>query len=463
MSFREKLLDLKRRLSDRKMYSIVILVIAVVAIWGIVQYKHAVTTRQQLDNQYNRAYYDMTGYVNNVEVLLIKSLITSSPEKTAATLQEAWRQANLAQTNLGQLPVPQYILGNTSKFLTQVGDLSYTLNAQTMDGKNLSSEQHKTLENLYGFSVSLGKSLNDFQNQLSSGRLKWGELDQKGKPLFQKTSANLTMQQVENIDKTFQDYPTMIYDGPFSDHLSSAKPKGLNGDKISAEQGKESVRKFFGADKIKSIDNTGKNDSGAIKTYSYTVKFKNAPDKQTAIIDITQTGGQVYWALYSRPVSTAAISVDKAKALGKSFLDSLGIKGMKDTYYLKQNNTAVINYAYEQDNVTMYPDLIKVKIALDNGEIVGFESKGYIASHTKRTIPALKISEQQAKDKISKSVKISSSGLAIIPTAFKTEIFTYEFKGKLNNKDFLVYINAETGKEENILMIINTPNGILTM
>jgi len=86
--------------------------------------KNSISLRQELDNQYNRAFYDMTGYVNNVEVLLVKSLISSSPTKTASTLQEAWKQATLAQTNLGQLPVSQQILGNTSKFLTQVGDLS---------------------------------------------------------------------------------------------------------------------------------------------------------------------------------------------------------------------------------------------------------------------------------------------------------------------------------------------------
>jgi len=39
-------------------------------------------------NQYNRAFYEMVGYVNNVEVLLLKSLICNSPEKTAQTMQE---------------------------------------------------------------------------------------------------------------------------------------------------------------------------------------------------------------------------------------------------------------------------------------------------------------------------------------------------------------------------------------
>jgi spore germination protein len=138
MGFREKLLDLKRRLSDRKMYSIVIAIIGAVAIWGIYQYRHAGELRQKLDNQYNRSFYEMVGYVDNVEVLLLKSMITSTPEKTSTILQEAWRQANMAQVNLGQLPISQPVLANTSKFLVQVGDLAYALNNQNMAGKPFS-------------------------------------------------------------------------------------------------------------------------------------------------------------------------------------------------------------------------------------------------------------------------------------------------------------------------------------
>jgi len=214
LSIREKLLDFKRRLSDRKMYSIVIVVIAAVAIWGITQYKKAADLRQELDNQYNRAFYDMIGYVNNVETLLVKSMITSTPEKTASILQEAWRQANLAQTNLGQLPVSQPVLANTSKFLTQVGDLAYSLNNQNLDGKPLKDDQYNLIEKLHGFAVSLNKSLNDLQSQLANGRLKWGELANKGTRLFKKTSQEMKMQQFETIDKKFQEYHTIIYDGP---------------------------------------------------------------------------------------------------------------------------------------------------------------------------------------------------------------------------------------------------------
>lgn len=463
MSFREKLLDFKRRLSDRKMYSIVLVVVGAVSIWGVYQYKHAAQLRQELDNQYNRSFYDMVGYINNVETLLSKAMLTSTPSKTASVLQEAWRQANLAQTNLGQLPVSQPVLANTSKFLTQVGDLAFSLNNQNMQGKLLSDQQYKTVEQLQGFSVSLGKSLDDLQNQLSAGRLKWNDLANKGTPLFQKASKELPNKQFENIDKTFQEYPTLIYDGPFSDHLSNTQPKGLTGENLNSEQAKKSVLDFFGADRVKAITDTGRNDTEPLKTYSYKVTFKNVPDEQAATIEVTQKGGHIFWMLYNRPVPNATVSVDQAKASGRKFLEDHGYKGMADTYYIKEDNTAIINYAYKQDNVVVYPDLVKLKIALDTGEVVGFEGKGYIFAHQVRDIPKPKITEQQARAKISSKVQVLSVGFAIIPTEYKTEIFTYEFKGKLNDKDFLVYINAENGNEENILMIIDTPNGILTM
>ena len=463
MGIREKLLDFKRRLSDRKMYSIVIVLIAAVSIFGIYQYKHAANLRQELDNQYNRAFYDMVGYVRNVETLLAKSLITATPTRTATTLQEAWRQSNLAQTNLGQLPVSQPVLANTSRFLTQVGDLSNTLNNQNVRGKSLSSDQYKTLEQLYNYSVSLGKSLANLQNQMANGRLKWGELADKGTRLFKKTSSNVSMKQLQDIDKTFQDYPTLIYDGPFSDHMMSAEPKGLTGNDISSEQAKKSVTEFIGEDRIKDIKDTGKNDSGPIKTYSYSVSLKNTPEDQKINIGVTQKGGHIYWMLYNRPVSAKKLEMDQAKKKGLDFLESKGYKNMIDTYYLTEDNTATINYAYKQENVVVYPDLIKLKIALDTGEITGFEAKAYISAHTERNIPKPAISMEEAKKKMNNRMQVIGSGLAIIPTNHKSEIFCYEFKGKLNKNDFIIYINAKTGEEEDILMIVNTPNGILTM
>ena len=70
---------------------------------------------------------------------------------------------------------------------------------------------------------------------------------------------------------------------------------------------------------------------------------------------------------------------------------------------------------------------------------------------------------KEAKKNLNKDLRIESEGMAIIPTEWKTEILCYEFKGKVDDREFLVYINAENGREEDILIITNTPNGTLTM
>jgi germination protein YpeB len=216
-------------------------------------------------------------------------------------------------------------------------------------------------------------------------------------------------------------------------------------------------------DLLKEIAEAGKNDTGTIKTYSYSVTLNNVPEEQKVNIGVTQKGGHVMWMLYSRPVTEKKLSMDDAKKAGKEFLESKGYKNMADTYYLTEDNTATINYAYTQDNIVIYPDLIKVKVALDTGEITGFEAKAYLSAHTERNIEEPAISEEEARAKINPRLNVQSSGMAIIPTNYKTEHLCYEFKGRINERDFLIYINAKTGDEEDILLIVNTPGGVLTM
>ena len=165
---------------------------------------------------------------------------------------------------------------------------------------------------------------------------------------------------------------------------------------------------------------------------------------------------------YNRNVSEEKISEQEAVQKGKEYLASKGFNNMQETYYMKENGFITVNYAYKQNDVIMYADLIKVKIALDNGEIIGLETTGYLNCHYDRKISANKISVDEARKHLSSKAQITSEGLAMIPTEWKTEKFCYEFKGKIEDMDFIAYINAENGEEEDILIVTNTPNGTLT-
>ena len=448
------------RLKKVHMLSIIFIALMVIIVLVAVLIKNQKTAKQASENSYNRAFYELVDYVENVETYLAKSLISSTPEHGAETLTNVWREANLAQAYLSQLPIESQELENTEKFLNQVSDYSYSLSRKNIYNESLTEEDFKNLKSLHSYSVELENTLSQLSDDINSGRIKWNELTKKGTVAFAQQVSTSSLDGFSNMEENFHEYSGLIYDGAFSEHLTSGNPKGLTGDDIDEETAKQKAIDFIGKDNVKEIQNLGYSENATIPEYNFSIKTNS---EDSVNISISKKGGHVVYMNSNRNVNTEVISQDEANAKGKEFLNNHGFTDMKETYYLKQDGVVTINYAYTEGEVVVYSDLIKVKVALDNGEVLGIEATGYLNNHTQRDVSKVKISKEEAKKTLNKDLQIDAEGLAIIPTEYKTEILCYEFKGKVESQEFLVYINAENGREEDILIIINTPNGTLSM
>ena len=233
---------------------------------------------------------------------------------------------------------------------------------------------------------------------------------------------------------------------------------GLTGENIDEQAAQDKAKELFDSNNIKEVTSYGKSE-GDITSFDFGITFN---DNSTATVSISEKGGHVIYMNKNRDVSAEILSQEEADKKAKEYLEQHGFKNMKETYYLKESGIVTINYAYVLDDVIMYPDLIKVKVALDDGEILGIETSGYLNSHTKRDIKEPKVTVEEAKKSLNKDLTIESEKLTIIPTEWKTEVLCWEFEGNVEGLDFIVYVNAETGEEEDILIITNTPNGTLT-
>ena len=453
---------------NNKMAYIIIAIILVIATVGAIVYYAYQETRKYVvasENKYNMAFYELVDYVQNVETYLAKALISTTPEHGAETLTNVWREASVAQSCLAQLPINSHELENTSKFLNQVSDYSYSLSRKNIAGESLSQEDLKNIKELHTYSLELENTLNQLSTDLNNGRIKWGELKDEGTKAFATQVSSITKDSFSNLEENFHEYSGLIYDGAFSEHITSAEKKGLTGEEIDEEKAKEIVKKFYGEDKIEKIDSNGYSENAEIPSFDFSVKMKE--NDNIATISVSKKGGHVIFANYNRTVNVETISQERANEIAKDFLNKHGYINMKETYYYKQNGIVTINYAYTQNSannqqVIIYPDLIKVKVALDDGSVLGIETSGYLNSHTTRNLPTNIITKEKAKEVLNKDLQIESENLAIIPTKWNTEVFCWEFKGKVEDNEFLVYINAETGKEEDILVIVNTADGTLT-
>ena len=428
------------------------IIIAVILGYNLFNQKKSYAITKENDN--NMAFYQVVGYVQNVKTYLAKSMVSKSAEHGAEILTHVWREANLALSYLGMLPIESQELENTEKFLNQVSEYSYALSRKNIDGSGLTDEDINKIKELYNYSNDLSNTLNEMADELNNGTLKWSDLmnNTEGSDIAEVSTFDV-------IEENFHEYTGLIYDGAFSEHITSSDKKGLTGDEIDEENAKKKAEDFIGKDKIKETKSNGYVENGSIPVYRFEMITH---DNKTIGISISKKGGHVVFLNYNRDVNEEKITEQDAVQKGKEYLAEKGFKDMQETYYMKDNGFITVNYAYKQNDVVIYADLIKVKIALDNGEVIGLETTGYLNCHYDRNIPKNKISIEDARKHLSDKIQVTSEGLAMIPTEWKTEKFCYEFKGKIEDVDFIAYINAESGDEEDILIVTNTPNGTLT-
>lgn len=390
------------------------------------------------ENKYNYSFSEVVNYINNIENYLAKAMISKSTTHSAETLNKIWADSNLAIVYFENIPFVNEGSNKSIKFLNQVSDYCYTLSRKSLNGEELTEEDFANLKTLYNYSLNLKNVLNELSRELNNGTISWEDLNTKTDLAFEEEDINI----FSSIESNFDDYEGLIYDGAYSDYVKQTEKLGLIGDDIDEETAKLKVQGFFENQGIKEITSNGIINGDDIESYSFTLKTEQNEDIS---VEVSKKGGWFVNVLSDKDVKEEKISAEEAVKLGKDYLSKMGYSNMKETYYTKLQNIITVNYAYYENNITMYPDLIKVKIALDDGDILGMEAAGYLNNHIARQNLNVGISLDEAKSKLNKNLEILSEGLAVIPEeSTKEEIFCYEFKGKVENREFLVYINALT-------------------
>ena len=309
------------------------------------------------------AFFELVDYVENVSVSLEKALVSSTPQHGVETLTEVWREAHLAQAYLAMLPIGSEELTNTSKFLNQVSDYSYSLSRKNIYNESLSQDDLNNLKNLYKYSVELQNTLNQLSSDINDERIKWGELNKKGSTVFATEVSNISKDSFNNIENSFHEYAGLIYDGAFSEHMTSIDKKGLTGEDIDEESAKNIALQFVDNSKIKEVKSNGLSENTDMPCYDFSIIINSNDEELNCNISITKKGGHIVFMNLNRNIGEQTISEENAVEIGKELLHNHGFINMSETYYMVENGIITINYAYTQNTeygyITVYSDLVK--------------------------------------------------------------------------------------------------------
>lgn len=422
--------------------------------WGYQEHQEKNAILIHAENNYQRAFHDLTYQVDLLQDKIGTTLAMNSRSQLSPALADVWRITSEAHTDVGQLPLTLMPFNKTEEFLSKIGDFSYKTAVRDLEKEPLTDSEYKTLKQLYSHATEIQQELRKVQHQVIENNLRWMDVE-LALASEKENLDNTIIDGFKTVEKNVEEYSESNF-GPEFTQMNAKNNnsfKYLNGEEITKEEAMSEARKFLRIEEQVEMNVTENGDGSDFGFYSITV---NTPKQDSDIyMDITKKGGYPIWVLNHREINEANLSLNDATEKAKKYLNDQNFKDLQLFESAQYDNVGVFTFVAMQDDVRVYPDSIRVKVALDEGDIIGFSANDYLMAHHKRTIPKPQISLEQALGKVNPSVKVMENRLAIINDDLGEEALCYEILGVINNDTYRIYINALDGSEEKVEKLKN--------
>ena len=385
--------------------------------------------------------------LDHLETALEKARYLPQDAMRQTLAADVWKESQLAAAALSVLPLGDRRLEQVETYISQVGDYAYYLMRNAAYDRADGAEWDTfcaLCDNADGFL----QEVDTLKEQVDNGDLTFRSVTART------GTADALSQQLSKVNDEFPEYASLIYDGPYSDHVSQRKPRALEGQAVLSEQAAlEKAAALMGVSPNQvSLEYASE---GQIPCYGFSCG--------TVSCAISKQGGLVLSLTDSRDLGTVSLSPQQAVEKAQSFLNSAGFGNMTASYHTLYEGICTINFVSAENNVVAYPDLIKAGVALDDGSIVRLDTAGYAMNHHKREPAAPAVSLEQARNTVPDSLSIQSENLCYIPTTGYQEVLCWELVCKTaEGTHALLYVNCENGQTENLLLLVEEENGTLT-
>ena len=385
--------------------------------------------RQEMVMQQQREMADVIAAMADIEVNLSKLLIASGVRQSVSLLGETALLAQHVESGLSRMTVDEQTTGDAMKFAGQMGQYSLALAAQVSDGGMLTGDDERQIEDMMQACHALGERL---AGHGESGGVSWPESSTE-------TDSSI-------------DYPSLIYDGPFSDGKTDRQSALLNTSRFSRQQAREAAAKYAGVT-VEHVTEAA-DSGGRFEAFGFTA---DTPDGSIAV-QVTGQGGFLLWMMPENAEFAQRRGVEECLQNAKVYLADVGFGEMEPCFVQQYDGMVVANFAAVQDGVTLYPDQVKVQVSMDSGRVVGAECSQYLANHTRRTDIVPTVDVLQAREMVSGRLSVKSERLCVIPQD-GDETLCWGFECTDGAADYWVFVNAKTRETEQILRVITTNQG----
>ena len=435
--------------------SILIAVLAIgiagVGYWGYKEHEEKNALLIQAENSYQRSFHELSYHMDLLHDKIGTSLAMNSSERLSPQFVDIWRLSSEALTNVGQLPLTLLPFNKTEEFLSQIGDFTYRTAIRNLDDAPLNDDEIKTLEQLYKQAADIKDELRQVQHTTLANNLRWMDVE-LALATQEEQSDNTIIDGLKTVEKKVTEFA----EGDEGSAFMEISTKDHEFKNVPGEWKDEKQIRNFSKDLFSIKDNVNivvtKSGEGS-DVPMYSVSYK---DGKSVYMDITQKGAHPIQILVDRPIEDKKLSLNDGLMEAEKYLKKFDYQNMIPLQSQQFDNVGIFSFVYSQDDVRIYPDSMVLKVALDNGDILGFNAKNFLMNHDERNIPEPKLTLEEARDMVNNNVEIQEEHLALIENDLHEEVLTYEFLGTMNDETYRIFINADNGAEENVEKLSGT-------
>lgn len=405
-----------------------------------------------LAGTYAKSFYDLVGYVDNIDVNLGKLGVSSDNGSRQKILSDIVVQASLAEDDLQALPLEDESRFYTVKFVNQLSDFGKYLNNKLIDGEKMTESDMNTVAQFKKINSTLKEELNNLASNLGDGY--------DFTTLLNGEEENVVLKKFNELQSNAVDYPKMIYDGPFADEPEkTAKDVKKTENPIDENKALDLFNDYLSGYDITDAKICGKADGESFATYQLQAKAGKA-NVECQISD----DGKLVTFNWFMDCKDKNYDRDQCIDIATEFLQKCGYKSIKPVWTTENDNTVYVNFVHrEKDDIIVYADMIKVEVCMERGKVTAMDATKYLENHKDREYAAPSLTVVEAEKKLNKDITVESSRLAIIPLETGKEKLAYEFFGKASDGDYYIYIDAATGRELQIFKVVETDEGTLLL
>ena len=409
-----------------------IIVVSVAAIF-LVYHLNVQAQKNKLENalavQYSNQLTSASERLAKLSDSIDQTLLFKDKEMLDKPLDDVWRISNDIRNSIAALPVTTESSAIWMNYLNRIGN-----------GASLVKEGKVPIEEWQ-------KNMTNARNNLRELSDQWAFTNrEEGKDYIVATFVqNKVSKDGEKNWKTFGDSVKAYTESDFpmtaseTDQQKKKDLKHIKDAEISMEDAKQKFIKLFPELKDAKLHITESSEGAPYPFYH--VEFHKGI--RIGYADFTKKGGHLLSYLLERPFDKTVINVEQMKKKASDYMKAFGFTDTEMIDYRENNIAWHLAYAKKdaKNNALVYADGVHLKVAKDNGELIGLNAMEYIQ---KESISPQKVVPLNYDELFSSNFKVEEERLAYVENQQLQQRLAFEILTKNDAiGTYKIYIDTE--------------------